>query len=49
MLGEGITHGTAVSSQYIPRDQPSIGTTSSVAPNSKRSLKKSASSAMVNP
>ena len=32
MLGEGITQGTSVSSQYMSRDQPSIGTISSSAP-----------------
>ena len=31
-FGDGSTHGTSVSSQYIARDHPSIATTSSSAP-----------------
>ena len=31
MFGEGITQGRSVASQYISRDQPSMGTISSLA------------------
>ena len=49
MFGDGITHGSPVSSKYIDRRQPSIGTTSSAAPMPKCSLNSRASSPIVMP
>ena len=49
MFGEGITHGTPVWSHHCPRDQPSMGTTSSCAPSPNCSLNSCASSAIVSP
>ena len=49
MFGDGITHGRPVSSKYISRRQPSIGTTSSAAPMPNSSLNSRASSPIVMP
>ena len=48
-FGDGMTHGSPVSSKYIERRQPSSGTTSRRAPMPKASLKRRASSPIVMP
>ena len=49
ILGEGMTQGRSVASQYMPRDHPSMGTTSSAAPRPWGSLKRRAISPTVMP